>query len=92
MRGETVTQVNEVLEIVHRLPVEHQARFSRLVDLLLMAPQSASDRAQRLIWSAVGVSRISSSDCLFQLDCAIEYLSRQCATHHPSPVAGLVQH
>lgn len=87
MRRGTSAKVNELLEVVDRLPLEHQARFSLLVDLLSMAPEAATDRARRLIWSAIGVSRVSGSDCLFQLDCAIEYLSRQCASHHASSAA-----
>ncbi len=80
MHTETLTKINRLLEIVDRLPPEHQARFSILVELLSAAPQPATDQARRLIWSAIGVSRVSRGDCLFRLDSAIEFLRSQCAS------------
>jgi hypothetical protein len=87
MQRETSRTIGKLLATVNRLPPEHQLRISTLVDLLLTAPDPAADRARRLIWSAIGASRVSASECLFQLDSAIEYLSRQRAIHRPTAVA-----
>ncbi|MDX1563318.1 MAG: hypothetical protein R3305_10345 [Gammaproteobacteria bacterium] len=84
MEKQREARLTQLVAAVDALPEEHRRRIAALIQLLLNASQPAADRAQQLIWSAIGASQESAVECIDRVDSAIEYLTAQSALSHPN--------
>ncbi len=70
----TSEDVLRLVQTVERLPLEDQAKFFRIVDLLSLVPTAVQDRTQRMLRELLESDPESRSECVAGVDDVIDYL------------------